>query len=152
MGVCRGRVGDGVQQETSMVWGPAWLSRAPVALPSSRLLRLLRLRLLSMEVMLEEEVVRERARRVIPADGTEKERRALIFHSRLHTDSEHCGNIQIPTCNHNRSAYHANGSINMETNQIKEMRNGNLLHESPLLKIIQESNTTAEYSNPTELT
>lgn len=64
-----------------MVWGPAWLSRAPLALPSSRLLRLLRLRLLSMEVMLEEEVVRERARRVIPADGTEKGRRALIFHS-----------------------------------------------------------------------
>lgn len=52
-----------------MVWGLAWLSRAPVALPSSRLLRLLRLRLLSMEVMLEEEAVRERARRVIPADG-----------------------------------------------------------------------------------
>lgn len=55
-----------------MVWGPAWLSRFPVAGPSSRLLRLLRLRLLSMEVMLEEEVVRERARRVIPADGTER--------------------------------------------------------------------------------
>ena len=35
-----------------------------------------------MEVMLEEEVVRERARRVIPADGTEKGRRALIFQSR----------------------------------------------------------------------
>lgn len=58
-----------------MVWGLAWLSRAPLVLPSSRLLRLLRLRLLSMEVMLEEEVVRERARRVIPADGTEKGRR-----------------------------------------------------------------------------
>lgn len=55
-----------------MVWGPAWLSRAPLVLPSSRLLRLLRLRLLSIEVMLEEEVVRERARRVIPADGTER--------------------------------------------------------------------------------
>lgn len=52
-----------------MVWGPDWLSMSP--LPSSRLLRLLRLRLLSMEVMLEEEVVRERARRVIPADGTD---------------------------------------------------------------------------------
>lgn len=64
-----------------MVWGVAWLSNTPVALPSSRLLRLLRLRLLSMEVMLEEEVVRERARRVIPADGTEKERCKLIFHS-----------------------------------------------------------------------
>lgn len=56
-----------------MVWGVAWLSRPPVALASSRLLRLLRLRLLSMEVMLEEEVVRERARRVIPADGTAKQ-------------------------------------------------------------------------------
>lgn len=53
-----------------MVWGVAWLSSPPVALASSRLLRLLRLRLLSMEVMLEEEVVRDRARRVIPADGT----------------------------------------------------------------------------------
>lgn len=66
-----------------MVWGPAWLSRAPVALPSSRLLRLLRLRLLSMEVMLEEEVVRERARRVIPADGTETQKHALIFQSHI---------------------------------------------------------------------
>lgn len=56
-----------------MVWGVAWLSSPPVALASSRLLRLLRLRLLSMEVMLEEEVVRERARRVIPADGTAKQ-------------------------------------------------------------------------------
>ena len=70
-----------------MVWGLAWLSRAPVALPSSRLLRLVRLRLLSMEVMLEEEVVRERARRVIPADGTEKKWKRdcdayLIFCSR----------------------------------------------------------------------
>ena len=52
-----------------MVWGQTWLSRAPVVLPSSRLLKL-RLRLLSMEVMLEEEVVRERARRLRPADGT----------------------------------------------------------------------------------
>lgn len=58
-----------------MVWGVAWLSRPPVALASSRLLRLLRLRLLSMEVMLEEEAVRERARRVIPADGTAKQSR-----------------------------------------------------------------------------
>lgn len=56
-----------------MVWGVAWLSRPPAALASSRLLRLLRLRLLSMEVMLEEEAVRERARRVIPADGTAKQ-------------------------------------------------------------------------------
>lgn len=65
-----------------MVWGVAWLSSPPVALASSRLLRLLRLRLLSMEVMLEEEVVRERARRVIPADGTAKqsnERRDSVF-------------------------------------------------------------------------
>lgn len=55
-----------------MVWGATWLSRVPAAaLPSSRPLMLLRLRLLSIEVMLEEEVVRERARRVIPADGTE---------------------------------------------------------------------------------
>lgn len=61
-----------------MVWGLAWLSRAPVAPPSSRLLRLLRLRLLSMEVMLEDEVVRERVRRVIPADGTETEKRINI--------------------------------------------------------------------------
>ena len=60
-----------------MVWGPAWLSRAPVALPSSRLLRLLRLRLLSMEVMLDEEAVRERARRVIPADGTEEHKQGI---------------------------------------------------------------------------
>lgn len=65
-----------------MVWGLAWLSRTPVALPSSRLLRLLRLRLLSMEVMLEEEVVRERVRRVIPADGTETQRDALKFQAR----------------------------------------------------------------------
>lgn len=68
-----------------MVWGVAWLSSPPVALVSSRLLRLLRLRLLSMEVMLEEEVVRERARRVIPADGTAKqnrERRVLAFNGK----------------------------------------------------------------------
>ncbi|TNN52503.1 hypothetical protein EYF80_037270 [Liparis tanakae] len=50
------------------------MKRVSTALPSSRLLRLLRLRLLSMEVMEEEEVVRERARRVIPTDGTERER------------------------------------------------------------------------------
>lgn len=62
-----------------MVWGVAWLSSPPVALPSSRLLRLLRLRLLSMEVMLEEEVVRERARRVIPADGTAKQSDGSAF-------------------------------------------------------------------------
>ena len=55
-----------------MVCGPAWVSSMPVALPSRRLLRLLRLRLLSMEAMLEEEVVRERARRVIPTDDTEE--------------------------------------------------------------------------------
>lgn len=75
-----------------MVWGPTWLSRAPVALPSNRLLRLLRLRLLSMEVMLEEEVVRERARRVIPADGTEseKKRRVNIPFARR-GDSPQCG-------------------------------------------------------------
>lgn len=55
-----------------MVWGLAWLSKAPGTPPSSKLLRLLRLRLLSMEVMLEEEAVRERARRVIPTVGTKK--------------------------------------------------------------------------------
>lgn len=54
-----------------MVWGLFWLSRAPAPGPSSGLLRL-RMRLLSMEAMLEEEVVRERPRRVIPADGTER--------------------------------------------------------------------------------
>ncbi len=92
-----------------MVWGPAWLSRAPVALPSSRLLRLLRLRLLSMEVMLEEEVVRERARRVIPADGTEKERRALIFHS--HSAETRCraGTLRYP------DATTATTVLNMQT-------------------------------------
>lgn len=84
-----------------MVWGPDWLSRFPVAVPSSRLLRLLRLRLLSMEVMLEEEVVRERARRVIPADGTEgrereREGQPLVFHS-CHTET-HCsvGTFRCP--------------------------------------------------------
>lgn len=58
-----------------MVLGPAWLSSFPLAaevVPSSKLLRLFRLRVLSMEVMLEEEVVRVRERRVIPADGTER--------------------------------------------------------------------------------
>lgn len=82
-----------------MVWGPAWLSRLPEAVPSSRLLRLLRLRLLSMEVMLEEEVVRERASRVIPADGTERRERPLIFHSRCRR-SLRCGNTakKCKTC------------------------------------------------------
>lgn len=75
-----------------MVWGPAWLSRFPLAVPSSRLLRLLRLRLLSMEVMLEEEVVRERARRVIPADGTERRETAIDIPLMLHTDSLLGGN------------------------------------------------------------
>lgn len=81
-----------------MVWGPAWLSRFPAAVPSSRLLRLLRLRLLSMEVMLEEEVVRERARRVIPADGTERrerERDAIKILLRPHAGSPLCGNTQM---------------------------------------------------------
>lgn len=79
-----------------MVWGPAWLSRFPAAVPSSRLLRLLRLRLLSMEVMLEEEVVRERARRVIPADGTERrERDAIKIPLRPHAGSPLCGNTQM---------------------------------------------------------
>lgn len=49
-----------------------------------------------MEVMLEEEVVRERARRVIPADGTGEEEQALIFHSHR-TDSVQRGNTQTPT-------------------------------------------------------
>lgn len=68
-----------------MVWGPAWLSRALVVLPSSKLLRLLRLRLLSMEVMLEEEVVRERARRVIPTDATEMRTHTGIKRKHTHT-------------------------------------------------------------------
>lgn len=58
-----------------MVWGPAGLSSFPLAaevVPSSKLLRLFRLRVLSMEVILEEEVVRVRDRRVIPTDGTER--------------------------------------------------------------------------------
>lgn len=82
-----------------MVWGVAWLSRPPEALPSSRLLRLLRLRLLSMEVMLEEEVVRERARRVIPADGTRKRRRhVLVFRLRLTQTPLWRGNVERPGC------------------------------------------------------
>lgn len=82
-----------------MVWGPAWLSRFPVAVPSSRLLRLLRLRLLSMEVMLEEEVVRERARRVIPADGTERRRTPInipLMPQRLAALWEHLDALMQP--------------------------------------------------------
>lgn len=79
-----------------MVWGPALLSRLPVVPPSSRLLMLLRLRLLSMEVMLEEEVVRERAKRVIPAEGTERETRVNIPLTRP-TDSVQRGNADTVT-------------------------------------------------------
>jgi len=68
-----------------MVCGPAWESSMPTALPSSRLLRLLRLRLLSMEVMLEEEAVRERARRVMPTDDTVED---TDTHTHTHTHNK----------------------------------------------------------------
>lgn len=88
-----------------MVWGVAWLSRPPEALPSSRLLRLLRLRVLSMEVMLEEEVVRERARRVIPADGTRKRRRhVLVFCSRPTQTRRGAGTSRCQDANYNKIA------------------------------------------------
>lgn len=79
-----------------MVWGLAWLSRTPVVLPSSRLLRL-RLRLLSTEVMLEEEVVRERARRDIPADGTRTQHSSIITARQRQRTEHSLNNDATPT-------------------------------------------------------